>query len=61
MGDFEFDIELLISLVETKPVFGDKRDDIYTGRIETKKTWTEVCFFPQEDFEDPGDVIKRCL
>jgi len=29
MGDFELDIELLISLVETRPVLWDKREDMY--------------------------------
>ena len=29
MGDFEFDIELLISLVEAGPVLWYKSDDIY--------------------------------
>jgi len=29
MGDFEFDIELLISLVEAGPVLWVKSDDIY--------------------------------
>jgi hypothetical protein len=37
MGDFEFDIELLISLVETRPLLRDKTDDIYKDRIETNK------------------------
>jgi hypothetical protein len=29
IGDFEFDIELLISLLEARPVLRDKTDDIY--------------------------------
>jgi hypothetical protein len=37
MGDFELDIELLISLVEARPVVWDKTDVIYKGRNETKK------------------------
>jgi len=37
MGDFEFDVELLISLVEAGPVLWDNLDDIYKDRIETKK------------------------
>jgi len=37
MGDFHFDIELLVSLVETRPVLWDKRDDMYKDRIETQK------------------------
>jgi hypothetical protein len=60
MDDFEFDIELLISLVETRPVLRDKTDDIYKDRIEKKKTWTEVCICSQEEFEAPGNFRKRC-
>ena len=36
MGDFEFDTDLLISLVEARPVLWDKTDDIYKGRNEKK-------------------------
>jgi len=36
MGDFEFDIDLLISLVEARPVLWDKTDDIYI-KTETKR------------------------
>ena len=58
MGDFEFNIELLISLVEARPVLWDKTDDIYKNRNETKKAWREVCICLQEDFEALGDVQK---
>jgi hypothetical protein len=34
MGDFEFDIDLLISLVEARPVLWDKTADIYKDRNE---------------------------
>jgi len=57
MGDFEFDIDLLIiSLVETKPVLWDETDDIYKDRNETKKARREVCICLQEDFEALGEV-----
>jgi hypothetical protein len=39
MGDFEFDTDLFISLVEARPVLWDKTDEIYKDRIETKKAW----------------------
>jgi hypothetical protein len=58
MGDFEFDIDLLISRVEARPVLWDKTDDIYKDRNETKKAWREVCICLQEDFEALGDVKK---
>ena len=61
MGDFEFDIDLLKSLVETRPVLWDKTDDIYKDRNETKKARREVCIYLQEDFEALGDVKKTLL
>jgi hypothetical protein len=61
MGDFEFDIDLLISLVEARPVLWDKTDDTYKDRNETKKAWREVCICLQEDFEALGDVKKMLL
>ena len=44
MGDIEFDIDLLISLVETRPVFLDKTGDIYKDRNETKKHGEKFVF-----------------
>jgi hypothetical protein len=58
MGDFEFDTDLLIPLVEARPVLWDKADDIYKHRNETKEDWREFCFCLQEDFEALGDVKK---
>jgi hypothetical protein len=56
MDDFGFDIELLISLVDVRPVLWDKTDGTYKDRIEAKRTWREVCICLQEDFESLGDV-----
>jgi len=60
-GDFEFDIDLFISLVEARPVLWDKMDDIYKDRNETRKAWREVCICLQEDFEALGHVQKTLL
>jgi hypothetical protein len=59
MGDFEFDIKLLISLVEAGPVLWDKLDDTYKDRIE-KRHVTDVCTCLQVDFEALGGDKKRC-
>jgi hypothetical protein len=61
MGDFEFDIDLLISLVEARPVLWDKTDNIYKDRNETKKAWREVCICLQQDFKALGDVKKKAF
>jgi len=55
MGDFDFGIDLLISLVEASPVLWDKTGDICKDRNETKKACREVCICLQEDFEALGD------
>jgi hypothetical protein len=59
VDDFDLDIDLLISLVEARPVLWDKTHDIYKERNETKNAWKEVCL--QEDFEALGDVQKTPL
>ena len=61
MGDFEFDTDLLISLVEARPVLWDKKNGIYKGRNEPKKAWREVCICLQEELENLGDVKKKKL
>jgi hypothetical protein len=61
MGDFEFDIDLLISMVEARPVLWDKTDDIYKDGNKTKKARREVSICLQEDFEALGDVQKNAL
>ena len=51
MDDFGFNVELLISLVDVRPVLWDKTDGTYKDRIEAKRAWTEVRICLQEDFE----------
>ena len=43
MGGFEFDIDLLISVLEGRPVLWDRTGGICKDRNETEKTWREVC------------------
>jgi hypothetical protein len=59
MGVFELDIDLLISLLEARPVLWDKTGDIYKDRNETQKAWREVCICLQDDFKALGDVNKK--
>ena len=60
MGGFEFDIELLVSLVEARPVLWDKTDDIY--RQERKVTGMERrSYLSSRDFEALGDVQKNAF
>jgi len=59
MGDFEFDTDLLISLVAARPVLWEKMDDICKERNKTKKAWREV-YCLQEDFK-ALDVQKNAF
>jgi len=61
MGEFEFVTDLLISVVEAKPVLWEKTDNIYKERKETNKAWKEVCICLQDEFEALGDVQKSFL
>ena len=58
MDYFEFNTDLLISLMEARPVLWDKMDDIYKDRNKMKRAWEEVCICLQENFEALGDVKK---
>jgi len=40
-------------------VLWNKTDNIYKDGNETKKALREVCICLQEDFEIPGDVLKK--
>jgi hypothetical protein len=60
-GDFDFGFDLLISVVEARPVLWVKTDDIYKDRNETKEAWRKVCICLQEEFKVLGDVQKTLL
>ena len=60
-GDFVFDIDLLISLVEARPVLWDKTVLFIKNRKEMKMEWREVCICLQEIFEALRDVQKNAF
>jgi hypothetical protein len=53
------DVDLLISLVEVRPVLWDKTSNIYKDRIETKNAWKEVCMELNGDFVKYDDEQKN--
>jgi len=53
------DVDLLISLVEVRPVLWDKTSNIYKDRIETKNAWKEVCMELNSDFSNYDDEQKN--
>lgn len=46
------DAEVLITLIQAKPVLWDKSLDIYKDRIATKNAWGDVCLALKPDFEN---------
>jgi len=61
VGDFGFDTELSISLMEARRVFWDNTGNIFKDRIETKKAWREFCTCLQEDYEVVGNVKNKTI
>lgn len=57
----DIDLEVLIFLVEARPVLWDKTTDIYKDRNATKKACREVCIGLKEDFEELIDVEKNAF
>lgn len=50
--DAELDIELLISLIENRPILWDKTLDKFSDRNEKRKAWQEVFGLMRRGFED---------
>ena len=46
----EIDAEVLITLVQTRPVLWDKTLDVYRDRIATRNAWYEVCLELKQNF-----------
>jgi hypothetical protein len=59
MSIIDINKELLIALVEERPVLWDKSDDIYKDRDATRKAWNEVCLGLKEDIATLGDSEKN--
>lgn len=60
-AEFNSDCELLITLVEERPVLWDKSSEKYKDRRLTLQAWTDVCSHLKEDFEILGDKIVSNL
>jgi hypothetical protein len=46
------DADVLISLIEARPVLWDKTLDVFKDRIATRNAWREVCLELKPDFEE---------
>ena len=55
----DIDIDVLITLVEARPVLWDKTQEIYKDRNATRKAWQEVCMELKGEFKEWGDKEKN--
>ncbi|CAH2002782.1 unnamed protein product [Acanthoscelides obtectus] len=46
------DNNILIALVQARPVLWDKTLDIFKGRCATREAWSQVCCELNEDFKE---------
>ena len=58
-AEFNIDCELLITLVEERPVLWDKSSEEYKDRRLTLQAWKDVCSQLKEDFETLGDKERN--
>ena len=57
--DLDVDVEMLISLVQDRPVLWDKSLESYKSKTETTAAWREVCNHLNPDFESMSDEAKN--
>ena len=55
------DADVLISLIEARPVLWDKTLDVFKDRIATRNAWREVCLELKPDFEELEDRAKNAF
>ena len=59
MEDVDVDVELVISLVEERPVLWDKSLETYKSKTETTAALREVCNHLNPGFESMSDDAKN--
>ncbi|CAH1955007.1 unnamed protein product [Acanthoscelides obtectus] len=57
--EMNIDNDILIALVEARPVLWDKTLDIFKGRCATRKAWSQVCCELNEDFKEMRSKEKN--
>lgn len=57
----DIDNDVLISLVEARPVLWDKTLDSFKDRNQTRDAWREVCCALKNNFEDMEDKEKNAF
>jgi hypothetical protein len=61
MGDFEFNIELLISLVQARLVLWDRTDDMYKDRNATKRDMGRSLYLSSQRLRSSGRCLKNAF
>lgn len=59
MTNVEVELDVLISLIEVRPVIWDKTSEIYKDRNETKNAWREIFVELKSDFDELEDAEKN--
>lgn len=55
----EIDVDLLITLVQERPVIWDKSLEEYKYKNLTLKAWEEICGSLNDDFENLDETNKK--
>lgn len=55
------DNELLISLVEQKPILWDKNMDLYKNRVATQAAWKEILIIIDPNFEEKEEKRRQAF
>ncbi|KAJ8884085.1 hypothetical protein PR048_015942 [Dryococelus australis] len=58
-AEFIIDCDILITLVQERPILWDKTTEEYKDRRLTLEIWTEVCSLLKEDFETLPDAERN--
>ena len=58
-GNITIDNELLIHLIQERPMLWDKTSEVFKDRIVTRNAWHEVCQHLKDDFDQLEDSEKN--
>ncbi|XP_030751983.1 uncharacterized protein LOC115879347 [Sitophilus oryzae] len=57
----EINTELLIGLVEKRPVLWDKSDEDYNNKLKTKECWTDICRLLVDGYDELSKKEQKDL
>lgn len=59
INEHDMDVELLITLIEERPILWDKSLETYKSKIEITNAWMEVCYHLNPSFKTLNDGEKN--